>query len=371
MESFSDQEQTRITNAINDIYRYKKMLARGYLQILRGSTESRASELLLEIQEHEEQDADVWLQYLNDFPGSDSPTPRLPDWQSRMMMSILGKRGFLEWALIAEDESVGDLLTFASLLEDRKASEKWLRIAADERKHIETIKERLLGMESWEMSGGGGVRDVIFGANDGLVSILALVAGVYGAITENSIILLTGVAGAIAGTVSMGAGAYISAKSEQEVMKKERRRKGLPGNLDIESEIVELTAYFQEKGFRSMEANAIAQRVVHDAHKQDQIAIGEIVGITSADEWPPSKAGLLTGLSFLVASIVPLLPFTFLSSALAAVVAAVASILALFAIGASKAVFTRCNWVRSGLEMMAIGSSAAIVTYIIGSVLGV
>ena len=259
------------------------------------------------------------------------------------MLSILGPRGFLEWTLIAEDESLGDLYILATTLEDRTASDRWLRRASDELQHVENMKQKVLGMESWEMSGGGGVRDVIFGANDGLVSILALVAGVYGAVTDNSFILLTGVAGAIAGTISMGAGAYISAKSEQEVLKKERRRKGLSGNRNPEKEVQELVSFFQSRGFQRSEATSVARRVLAEMGLQSQQALEEIVGVTAADEWPASKAGFLTGLSFLIASIFPLFPFAFLTESTAAIVAGISSILALFAIGASKAIFTRMN----------------------------
>ncbi|MBU7026681.1 MAG: VIT1/CCC1 transporter family protein [Theionarchaea archaeon] len=141
------------------------------------------------------------------------------------MMRILGTRGFFEWAIIAEDESIEDLAILAGNIDDVATSEEWMRMASDEWLHIERMKKDILGMEAWEMGGGGGVRDVIFGANDGLVSILALLAGVYGAITESHPILIAGIAGAVAGAISMGAGAYLSSKSEQEVTQKENRRK--------------------------------------------------------------------------------------------------------------------------------------------------
>jgi len=372
MEPYTSRERRNLLETTKEIYLYKRMLSKGYERILQRSEESRTTRLLEEIREHEVRDAEMWLDFHHDLE-ADEKESRLQglDLKVVVMMSILGPRGFLEWTLIAEDESVEDLYMLASILEDRTLSNLWLRRASDELQHVENMKQKVLGMESWEMSSGGGVRDLIFGANDGWVSILALVAGVYGAVTDKSIILLTGVAGAIAGTISMGAGAYISAKSEQEVLKKERRRKGLPGNRDPETEAQELTSFFQSKGFNRSEAASIARRVQVEMSLQSQQALDEIVGVTSADEWPASKAGLLTGLSFLVASIVPLFPFTFLAETTAAVVAGIGSMLALFAIGASKAIFTRMNWVRSGLEMMAIGSLAAMTTYLIGTALGV
>ena len=232
MGPYTSLERRNLLKTTKEIYLYKRMLSKGYERILQRSEESRTTRLLEEIREHEIRDAEMWLDFHHDLE-ADEKESRLQglDLKVVVMMSILGPRGFLEWTLIAEDESVEDLYILASILEDRTLSNLWLRRASDELQHVENMKQKVLGMESWEMSSGGGVRDLIFGANDGLVSILALVAGVYGAVTDKSIILLTGVAGAIAGTISMGAGAYISAKSEQEVLKKERRRKG--SRIDI------------------------------------------------------------------------------------------------------------------------------------------
>lgn len=371
MESYTSRQRCSLLKTIKDIYLYKQMLSIGYERILHRSEETRTASLLVEIREHEVRDAQMWLSFCQELEADNDHSLRGLNLKVAMMMSILGPRGFLEWVLIAEDECVEDLFILASTLEDKTLSDRWLRIASDELQHVENMKQKVLGMESWVMSGGGGIRDVIFGGNDGLVSILALVAGVYGAVTDNSIILLTGVSGAIAGTISMGAGAYLSAKSEGEVLRKERRRKGLPGTHDPEKESQELIAFYQSKGFNHSEAISIADRVQVGIGFQSEQALEEVVGVTSADEWPASKAGLLTGLSFLIASIVPLFPFIFFEGTNAAAVAGTCSVLALFAIGASKAIFTRMNWVKSGLEMMAIGSLAAVATFFIGKVLGV
>jgi VIT1/CCC1 family predicted Fe2+/Mn2+ transporter len=221
-------------------------------------------------------------------------------------------------------------------------------------------------MEGWEMGGGGGVRDVIFGANDGLVSILALLAGVYGAATQSRLILTAGVAGAVAGAISMGAGAYLSSKSEQEVTEKEKERKGIRKRRTPEEERAELVRFYQEQGFKKPQAEAIAGRVSARMERETEYTIGEEVGLTSEEAWPSWKAAVLTGLSFAIASVVPILPFAILAITPAAITAAVASVVALFGVGASKAIFTRKSWVTSGLEMMAIGTVAAAGTYAIG-----
>ena len=221
-------------------------------------------------------------------------------------------------------------------------------------------------MEGWEMGGGGGVRDVIFGANDGLVSILALVAGVYGAITESHVILVAGAAGAVAGAISMGAGAYLSSKSEKEVTEKESERKGIKKRRTPEEEREELVKFYQARGFKKQEAEAVAARVASEMELSSEYTIGEELGLTSEESWPPIKAATLTGLSFAIVSLIPVLPFAFMEVTSAVITAVIASVACLFAVGASKTIFTRKSWIRSGLEMMGIGILASAATYAIG-----
>jgi VIT1/CCC1 family predicted Fe2+/Mn2+ transporter len=282
------------------------------------------------------------------------------------MMGILGTRGFFEWVLIAEDESVEDLATIAANINDLNVSEEWMRIASDERLHVERIKKELLAMEGWEMRGGGGVRDIVFGANDGLVSILALVIGVYGAITQSYPILVSGIAGAVAGAISMGAGSYLSSKSEKEVTEKESSRKGIKKRGSPKEEKMRLVRFYQKRGFKLQEAEEIANRVASQMESKQRYTIGEEVGLSAEESWSPIKAALLTGLSFTVASIIPILPFAFMEVTPAVITAIVASIFCLFGFGASKAIFTRKSWIRSGLEMMAIGIFASGATFVLG-----
>jgi VIT1/CCC1 family predicted Fe2+/Mn2+ transporter len=216
------------------------------------------------------------------------------------------------------------------------------------------------------MGGGGGVADVVFGANDGLVSILALVAGVYGAVTESHLIFISGVAGAVAGAISMGAGAYLSSKSEQEVTQKENERREPQKGQTPEEKIEELKALYGEKGMNADEALAVAKRIVAQLEFKEEHTIPDEVGLTSEESWPPIKAATLTGSSFAVVSLIPILPFAFMEVTPAVITATTASIACLFGVGASKAIFTRKSWIRSGLEMMVIGTLAALVTFLIG-----
>jgi VIT1/CCC1 family predicted Fe2+/Mn2+ transporter len=305
----------------------------------------------VEISADEFKDSECWAEKIGELEGKRDRLTRtfFTDLRVSLMMRILGTRGFFEWAIIAEDETVEDLAVQAANINDQTTSEEWTRIASDERLHIERVKKEVLGMEGWEMGGGGGVRDVIFGANDGLVSILALVAGVYGAITESHPILIAGIAGAVAGAISMGAGAYLSAKSEREVTEKESDRKGIKRKGTPEEEKETLVRFYQARGFKRRDAEAVADKVAAQVESRESYTIGEEVG-----------------LSFAVVSLIPILPFAFMEVNPAVITAAIASIGCLFIVGASKAIFSRKSWLRSGLEMMAIGTLASVATYAIG-----
>jgi VIT1/CCC1 family predicted Fe2+/Mn2+ transporter len=370
MEKLSGFEREGLIQATRDILTYKLMQTRGYALLAAKTTDGKTGQLLTALLQQEEKDVDYWQKQLLALDGS-QPLHLGPAFglRVRIMMGLLGARGFFQWAMIAEDESVEDLLILAGNLQEPSISETWVRAASDERLHLSRMKREVLGMEAWEMGGGGGVRDVVFGANDGLVSILALVAGVFSATTDSRPVLIAGIAGAIAGTVSMGAGAYVSSKSEQEVTQKEQERKGIRKKHSPEEEREELIRFYQAKGFERKRAEAIALRVTERVDEMQGLTIGEETGLSSEEDWPPAKAGLLTGFSFLIASIIPILPFTLMDVRPAAITALIASVIFLFVIGASKAIFTRQSWIRSGLEVMVIGTVAAAATYVIGLLL--
>ena len=371
MTGLTDGERKALLDAAKRIRTYKFMQAKGYERLVKRAKDERTRQLLAGLSANELKEFEYWSQKIRQLARDDKGSFK-DSFASRrvgLMMGILGTRGFFEWAIIAEDESVTNLSTLAANIRDLAASEEWTRTASDERLHIEKIKKDILGMEGWEMGGGGGVRDVIFGANDGLVSILALVIGVYGAITESYPVLVAGIAGAVAGAISMGAGAYLSSKSEREVTAKESERKGVRRRGAPEEEREKLVRFYQARGFKRQEAEAIADRVASEMESKKMYTIGEEVGLTSEESWSSIKAAFLTGLSFAVVSVIPILPFAFMEVTPAVITAILASIACLFGVGASKAIFTRKSWIRSGLEMMAIGVLASAATYVIGLII--
>jgi predicted membrane protein (TIGR00267 family) len=229
------------------------------------------------------------------------------------------------------------------------------------------MKTEVLGMEAWEIRGGGGVRALIFGANDGLVSTLAFVAGVVGAITNPSIVLLSGVAELFSGTISMAIGSYQSSKSELEVLERESQRKKVKGKTP-EEEREELIKFYEAEGFKRGEAEAVVERIVKEKELPLQATTIEQLGLAPKELGNPVKAGVLCGVSFGLSAMVPILPFALPIGIWEALIASIVGTVAtLFGVGAMKTIFSRRNWVRSGIEMMGIGASAAAITYAIGT----
>ena len=166
MDKLTDTERRALLEVARSVHAYKLLQAKGYERLAGKGQDARTQRLLAEISRSEVQDAEYWAEKITDLSGQGLAGSSLLELRIRVMMSILGTRGFFEWAIIAEDDSVQDLAVLAENLGDADSAQAWTRIAADERLHIERIKREILGMEGWEMGGGGGVRDVIFGANE-------------------------------------------------------------------------------------------------------------------------------------------------------------------------------------------------------------
>jgi predicted membrane protein (TIGR00267 family) len=370
MKELTNVERKKLLDAAKKIYAHKLMQAKGFDILARRAEDERIKQLLLRISGDEADHADFWSERIKELGGKRQVATKtfLRDWKVGFMMRILGTKGFFEWAVVGEEESIRDLAIQAENIRDMATSQAWSRTASDERLHLERMKTEVLGMEAWEIRGGGGVRDMIFGANDGLVSTLAFVAGVFGAITNPSIVLLSGVAELFAGTISMAVGSYQSSKSELEVLERESRRKKVKRGTTAEEERNELIKFYQTEGFKKGEAEAIVERIVKEKELPTQAGTLEKLGFAPEELGSPIKAGILCGVSFGLAALVPILPFAFPISSWEALIASIIGTMAtLFGVGAMKTIFSRKSWVWSGLEMMVIGASAAAITYMIGT----
>jgi VIT1/CCC1 family predicted Fe2+/Mn2+ transporter len=342
---------------------------------------------------NERRHADIWARKLTelgvDVPGSTRP-------RARVRFIIMAARLFgtkavadLVKALEGDEEETYDA---------QGASPEVAAIAADEREHAqiwdrlrsgEAIDPRRDGVaaaraardpgeigerEAWHRTSGrsGTLRAVIFGVSDGLVSNLSLVMGVAAAAAANpSFILLAGIAGLLAGSLSMAAGEYISMQSQRELFERQIALERAELEAMPEEEEAELAASYRAKGFPPDEAQRIAHRIFKDPETALDVLVREELGLDPDELGSPWGAALGSMISFAAGAAVPVIPFVFGGGMVLTVLSLVLSLVALFAVGAGVSLLTGRGLLFSGFRQLGIGLGAAVVTYLIGSVIGV
>lgn len=218
---------------------------------------------------------------------------------------------------------------------------------------------------------GGNLRAAVFGVNDGLVSNASLIMGVAGAAADNSVIVLTGVAGLLAGAFSMAAGEYVSMRSQREMFEYQIGLEREELAQYPQEEAAELALIFEAKGLTREEARRLADTIIADPDRALDTLAREELGLNPEELGSPAGAALFSFLSFGAGGTIPLLPFLLLPGAHALEAAAILTGAALFGVGAALSLFTgRRAWI-SGLRMLLIGGAAGGATYLIGHVLGV
>ncbi|MDR5171888.1 VIT1/CCC1 transporter family protein [Methylobacillus flagellatus] len=216
----------------------------------------------------------------------------------------------------------------------------------------------------------GGLRAAVFGVNDGLVSIACLVLGVAGAASNASVILLSGVAGLLAGAFSMAAGEYISMRSQRDLFEYQIALEREELNLYPEQEAAELALIYEARGLTQDEARQLAGRLVADKELGLDILTREELGLNPDELGSPWMAAISSFASFLVGGTIPLLPWLLNVSSHALTLAFGLTGGALFLVGALLALFSGRNMIYGGARMLLIGAAAGGMTYWVGSLLG-
>lgn len=211
------------------------------------------------------------------------------------------------------------------------------------------------------------IGDAIYGVNDGLGAIFGIVSGVSGATQGASrIVLLAGLAGGIASALSMGAGAYLAAKSEREIYDAELYRKREELMNSPEEGKRELSLVYQVKGLPEEDADRMADHLSQDPELFLRTIAAEELNLTEDALSNPVTSALSGALSTAVGAFIPVIPFFFLSGIPAIITAALISLIAHFLVGAAKTWITVRSWWSSGLEMTVVGVAEGLATYIIG-----
>lgn len=218
-------------------------------------------------------------------------------------------------------------------------------------------------------SHSGGLRAAVFGVNDGLVSIACLIMGVAGAASANSVILLTGVAGLLAGAFSMAAGEYISMRSQREMFEYQIGLEREELAQYPEEEADELALIYVARGMPEDEAHAMAKHMIADPELGLDTLAREELGLNPDELGSPWLAAFSSFFAFVAGGVIPMLPYLFVFGYALQVSIALTG-LALFGIGAILSLFTGRDALWGGLRMLLIGGFAGMLTYFIGDFLG-
>jgi VIT1/CCC1 family predicted Fe2+/Mn2+ transporter len=219
--------------------------------------------------------------------------------------------------------------------------------------------------------GGNELRAAVLGANDGLLSNLSLVMGVAGAANEHTAVLIVGIAGLLAGAISMALGEWLSVQSSRELYQRQIDIEAEELKESPEEEMNELVLLYQAKAMGEADAKALAAHVMSNKDTALDALVKEELGINKealgGSAW---KAAFTSFALFSIGAIVPVLPFFFISGNTAILLSLGLSFISLFLLGASITLYTGKKVIFSGVRQVLFGLVAASVTYSIGKLFG-
>ncbi|HEY1771167.1 MAG TPA: VIT1/CCC1 transporter family protein [Chthoniobacterales bacterium] len=380
-------EDAKTIAALQANWRAERETALVYRDLAAGEADEKRRGILLRMAEAEERHALRWEKKLhelgaappvlkNDFrrrfnrwwnraAGADIAIRRMEAAEDRDKERYEAQRA----AGFGDGEEEEEFLRKTAL--EEKAHSRILNTMAPPSLGPKGLLDTILKRERWHGRGGGWVADAIYGANDGLGAVFGIVSGVAGATSnQQHYILISGLAGMMASTLSMGAGSYLANKSEREIYEAEIAREKAEVEENPEEEIEEMALFYQLQGFAPDEAQRMAERLAEQPEQMVQAMAQSELGLSQhhfPNQW---TSAFSAALSTAVGAFIPIVPFFFMNGLDAVIAAFVVSILAHFAIGAGKSLITIRSWWASGLEMTMVGVLEAAVTYSLGLAFG-
>lgn len=305
--------------------------------------------------------------------GHEPPPYRAPSIRTRLLAWIARRFGpstILPLVLAEEGREVETYFKLARRGGHQGTRAAATSLAVESAEHARELAG-LIGSnaEPWHaIRSGGYLRSVVYGFNDGLTANFGLVAGVIGAGVPAHIIIVTGVAGAIADALSMGASGYLAAKSQAEVIAHQIDMERHEIRLMPDLEEDELALIYEGKGLTADRARETAHAMMQDPEQALDAQVQEELQIREAD-LAPALDGAITGSATLIGAFIPIVPFLVLQAGSAAWVSLTISMLAHFAIGAARSVFTGRGLWASGRDMFLVGFGVAAIGYAIGELI--
>lgn len=222
-----------------------------------------------------------------------------------------------------------------------------------------------------KLMAGKYIGDIVFGANDGIITTFAVVAGVAGASLSPAVVLILGSANLLADGFSMAAGNFLARRSERQYEQTERKREEWEVDRLPKEEKQEIREIYAAKGFMGADLERVVDIITRDKKVWvDEMMISELKIVGDEDN-KPIKNAVATFTSFVIAGAVPLVPYIFgLAGNEAFKWAIVATAICLFMVGSLRTHITGIKWWLAGVEMLGVGAVAASVAYVVGYLLG-
>jgi len=350
-----------------------------YRRIAAVEDDERLSGVYARLADVEERHARFWAER---FEQAGLPVPkRRIDWRTRTL-GMLAKRFGAAFVVptinAAEQADAGSY--------DLQPEAAGTALAADERSHARLLQAIAAGDSAGaglegpaiaklegrhKAASGNSLRAAVLGANDGLLSNFSLVMGVAGAKLDNTAILITGLAGLVAGAGSMAMGEWISVTNARELFTRQIAIEQSELEEHPEEEREELSLIYQAKGLEPSDADELAGRLLSSPeHALDTLAREEL-GVDPQELGGSAAVAAATSfVLFAIGAIVPIIPFIFLSGTAAILVSACCAAAALFGIGALITLVTGRGVLFSGGRQVLIGIAAAALTYGAGALVG-
>ena len=339
-----------------------------YRLLARQEKDSKRAKLYEHLAEIEDRHVNLWAELLRRC-GQALPR-RGPSLRARALgwlCSRMGPAPLLSLLLAEEGREVKKYLNLSQVGSNPSTRDAARSMARESAEHWTSLSD-LIGAvgEPWHrVSSGGFLRNVVYGFNDGLTANFGWIAGVIGAAVEPKLVVVSGIAGLLADSLSMGASGYLAAKSQQEVYSHEieLERQEIDQIPELEEE--EMALIYQARGMEPRQARRAAAELMR--HPQQALAekVREELKISPAAMSPP-REGLVTGLATAIGALIPVAPFFFLPATPAIWASFAVSMASHFAVGAARSLFTGRSLLRSGGDMFAVGLGVAVLGYLVG-----
>lgn len=241
------------------------------------------------------------------------------------------------------------------------AREHFLKTDKDYKRLVTLANRRIVGKY---------IGDLVYGANDGIITTFAVMAGAVGASLPSYVVVILGLANLLADGISMGASNYLGTKSGDDFIKSLREKEAWEIDHLRDVQEKQLRQVYEKKGFKGKDLETAVAIIKQDKNVWLETMMRDELGVVEDPTDDPKKHALATLGAFVIAGFVPLTPYLFgLFSPHPFALSIFLGSVTMFTVGALRTLVSTVSWIRGGIEMLLIGSGAAIVAYVVGSLI--